>query len=146
MEKIRIGIVGAGNIAANAHMPAYAVCDKAEVVAVADLNLERAQSFAKRFGIPNAYASVEDMLAAEQLDAVDVCTWNNGHAPVTIAAAKHYLQGKGAVRVHGGGFAGTAQAFVPVDMLADFKAQMEAILGEGRCHVLSIRPEGGAVL
>ena len=65
---------------------------------------------------------------------------------VTIAAAKHYLQGKGAVRVHGGGFAGTAQAFVPVDMLADFKAHMEAILGEGRCHVLNIRPEGGAVL
>ena len=65
---------------------------------------------------------------------------------VTIAAAKYYLQGKGAVRVHGGGFAGTAQAFVPVDMLADFKAHMEAILGEGRCHVLSIRPEGGAVL
>lgn len=50
------------------------------------------------------------------------------------------------MRVHGGGFAGTAQAFVPVDMLADFKAHMEAILGEGRCHVLSIRPEGGAVL
>ena len=65
---------------------------------------------------------------------------------VTIAAAKHFLQGKGAVRVHGGGFAGTAQAFVPVEMLADFKAQMEAILGEGRCHVLNIRPEGGAVL
>ena len=63
---------------------------------------------------------------------------------VTIAAAKHYLNGKGAVRVHGGGFAGTAQAFVPVEMLADFKAHMEAILGEGRCHVLSIRPEGGA--
>ena len=65
---------------------------------------------------------------------------------VTIAAAKHFLRGKGAVRVHGGGFAGTVQAFVPVDMLADFKAHMEAILGEGRCHVLSIRPEGGAVL
>ena len=65
---------------------------------------------------------------------------------VTIAAAKHYLNGKGAVRVHGGGFAGTAQAFVPVEMLADFKKNMEAILGEGRCHVLSIRPEGGAVL
>ena len=65
---------------------------------------------------------------------------------VTIAAAKHYLNGKGAVRVHGGGFAGTAQAFVPVEMLADFKAHMEAILGEGRCHVLNIRPEGGAVL
>ena len=65
---------------------------------------------------------------------------------MTIAAAKHYLNGKGAVRVHGGGFAGTVQAFVPVEMLADFKANMEKILGAGRCHVLSIRPEGGAVL
>ena len=65
---------------------------------------------------------------------------------VTIAAAKHLLGGKGAVRVHGGGFAGTVQAFVPVEMLAEFKVGMEAILGEGRCHVLSIRPEGGAVL
>ena len=88
MKKVRIGIVGAGNIATNAHMPAYAACDKAEVVAVADLNLERAEAFAKRFGIPHAYASVEELLANEDIDAVDVCTWNNGHAPVTIAAAK----------------------------------------------------------
>ena len=65
---------------------------------------------------------------------------------VTIAAAKHLLGDKGAVRVHGGGFAGTVQAFVPVEMLDEFKAGMEAILGEGRCHVPSIRPEGGAVL
>lgn len=65
---------------------------------------------------------------------------------VAIAAAKHLLSGKGAVRVHGGGFAGTAQAFVPLDQLDAFKVGMEAILGEGRCHVLSIRPEGGAVL
>ena len=65
---------------------------------------------------------------------------------VTIAAAKHFLRGKGAVRVHGGGFAGTVQAFVPVEELAQFKEQMEAILGADRCHVLSIRPEGGAVL
>ena len=65
---------------------------------------------------------------------------------VTIAAAKHLLGDKGAVRVHGGGFAGTVQAFVPVEMLDEFKSGMEAILGEGRCHVLSIRPEGGAVL
>ena len=65
---------------------------------------------------------------------------------VTIAAAKHLLGDKGAVRVHGGGFAGTVQAFVPVEMLDEFKTGMEAILGEGRCHVLSIRPEGGAVL
>ena len=64
----------------------------------------------------------------------------------TIALCQQLLGGEGAVRVHGGGFAGTVQAFVPVEMLAEFKAGMEAILGEGRCHVLSIRPEGGAVL
>ncbi len=65
---------------------------------------------------------------------------------VTIAAAKHFLHGKGAVRVHGGGFAGTVQAFVPLEELDQFKTNMETILGTGRCHVLSIRPEGGAVL
>ena len=65
---------------------------------------------------------------------------------VTIAAAKHLLAGEGAVRVHGGGFAGTVQAFVPLARLDAFKAGIEAIIGPGRCHVLSIRPEGGAVL
>ena len=65
---------------------------------------------------------------------------------VTIAAAKHFLNGAGAVRVHGGGFAGTVQAFVPLEKLDTFKAEMEAILGAGKCHILSIRPEGGAVL
>ena len=44
------------------------------------------------------------------------------------------------------GFAGTIQAFVPLDMLQSFKSQMEAMLGEGCCHVLSIRPEGGTVI
>lgn len=88
MKKVRIGIVGAGNIATNAHMPAYKVCDQAEIAAVADLNLERAQAFAEKFGIPHAYGSVEEMLANEDIDAVDICTWNCGHAPVAIAAAK----------------------------------------------------------
>ena len=66
--------------------------------------------------------------------------------PKAIAAAKHFLNGAGAVRVHGGGFAGTVQAFVPLEKLDVFKAEMEAILGAGKCHILSIRPEGGAVL
>jgi galactokinase len=62
---------------------------------------------------------------------------------VALALAEHYLQGRGAYRVHGGGFAGTIQAFVPVDMLDAFVAGMDAALGEGACHVLSIRPQGG---
>mgnify|MGYP001858514656 FL=1 len=65
---------------------------------------------------------------------------------VALAAAEQVLGGRGASRVHGGGFAGTIQAFVPLDMLQSFKSQMEAMLGEGCCHVLSIRPEGGTVI
>lgn len=62
---------------------------------------------------------------------------------VALGLCEHYLQGRGAYRVHGGGFAGTVQAFVPVDILEQFKTGIEAALGEGACHVLSIRPEGG---
>ena len=62
---------------------------------------------------------------------------------VTLALCDTLLQGRGAFRVHGGGFAGTVQAFVPRDMLDTFKQGIEKVLGEGSCHVLSIRPEGG---
>ena len=62
---------------------------------------------------------------------------------VTIALCERILEGRGAVRVHGGGFGGTAQAFVPLDMLSKFKETTEAALGQGRCHVVMIRPAGG---
>lgn len=88
MSKLRIGVVGAGNIAVNAHLPAYKECDNVEVVAICDLDADRAKEAAEKFGIPASYGSVEDMLANTELDAVDICTWNNGHAPVCIAAAK----------------------------------------------------------
>ena len=62
---------------------------------------------------------------------------------VALGLAEHYLGGRGAYRVHGGGFAGTIQAFVPYDILDSFVAGMDAALGKGACHVLSIRPQGG---
>lgn len=62
---------------------------------------------------------------------------------VALALCDSLLGGRGAFRVHGGGFAGTVQAFVPLDLLDEFKAKIEAVLGAGACHVLSIRPEGG---
>ena len=65
---------------------------------------------------------------------------------VTLALAEHLLGGRGAVRVHGGGFAGTVQAYVPVAMLESFRTGIDAILGAGSCHVLTIRPVGGAVI
>ena len=62
---------------------------------------------------------------------------------VALALCEHYLNGRGAYRVHGGGFAGTVQAFVPYDILDSFVAGLDGVLGEGACHVLSIRPQGG---
>ena len=69
--------------------------------------------------------------------------WEHQDVAFTLALCDTLLNGRGAYRVHGGGFAGTVQAFVPLDMLAEFKAGIEAVLGEGKCHVLSIRSDGG---
>lgn len=65
---------------------------------------------------------------------------------VALAVAERALAGRGACRVHGGGFAGTIQAFVPLDALESFSAEVEAALGQGSCRALSIRPVGGTVI
>lgn len=62
---------------------------------------------------------------------------------LTLALCDEILGDKGSFRVHGGGFAGTVQAFVPNDMVDEFKSKIESVLGEGMCHILSIRPVGG---
>lgn len=62
---------------------------------------------------------------------------------VALCMSEDILKGKGAWRVHGGGFAGTIQAFVPNDILDEYKTAMESVFGEGNCHVLIIRPVGG---
>ncbi len=65
--------------------------------------------------------------------------------PVSVALAmcQDILGGRGAWRVHGGGFAGTIQAFVPMGLLDEFKTRICAVFGEKSCYVLNIRPEGG---
>lgn len=62
---------------------------------------------------------------------------------VALAMCDLFLCGRGAYRVHGGGFAGTVQAFVPLDMLEQFKANVDTAIGNGKCHVLNIRVQGG---
>ncbi len=62
---------------------------------------------------------------------------------LTLSICEELLNNKGAYRVHGGGFAGTVQAFVPIDMLDEFKTEIESIVGKNSCHILSIRPIGG---
>lgn len=65
---------------------------------------------------------------------------------VALALSEKLLDGQGACRVHGGGFAGTIQAFVPLERLEGFRAGIDAALGAGSCHVVTIRPEGGVLL
>lgn len=63
--------------------------------------------------------------------------------PLAIMMSKRILQDSGAVRVHGGGFAGTIQAFVPALKVKEYSDEMNRIFGEGSCYVLRIRPVGG---
>ena len=62
---------------------------------------------------------------------------------LALALCQRLLGDDGAFRVHGGGFAGTIQAFVPVEKLDAFRAGMEQVFGQGTCHVLSVRQAGG---
>lgn len=85
MKKLRIGMVGAGNIA-NVHLNAYQALDNVEIAAICDINAERLNETADLFNIEKRYATEAEMLANEQLDAADVCVWNCNHAKCTIDA------------------------------------------------------------
>ncbi len=60
-----------------------------------------------------------------------------------LALTEGFLKGRGACRVHGGGFAGTIQCFIPEEMISDYKEMIEKVFGEGSCYILKIRPVGG---
>ena len=62
---------------------------------------------------------------------------------LALALCARLLERDGAWRVHGGGFAGTVQAFVPLGQLEEFRAETESVFGPGTCHVLDVRPAGG---
>lgn len=88
MEKIRVGIVGAGSIG-HCHAAAYKKLPNIELVAVCDIDKERADHFAKYYNIENVYYDHLEMLHNIKLDAVSVCVWNNAHAPVSMNALKN---------------------------------------------------------
>ena len=93
MKKLRIGLVGAGNIA-RTHLAAYKNVENAEIVALCDINPQVLAATAEKFGIARTYTSETEMLATEDLDAVDVCVWNCSHASCSIEAlnaGKHVL-------------------------------------------------------
>ncbi len=85
MDPVRIGVIGVGQIAKH-HLETYSRIEGAKVVAAADINADELGRVAERFGIERTYASFRDLLAQDDIQAVDVCLHNNLHAPVTIAA------------------------------------------------------------
>ena len=83
----------------------------------------------------SSYMYLQNVIPAGRTSQQDVA--------FALGLCQHLLKGQGAYRVHGGGFAGTVQAFVPFDLLEAFRTGIDSVLGEGACHVLSIRPQGG---
>ena len=105
-----------------------------QVAALRNGDFDRFLTLIKESGY-SSYMYLQNVIPAGYVAHQDVA--------VALGLCEYYLQGRGAYRVHGGGFAGTVQAFVPLDMLDGFKQGIENALGEGACHVLSIRPDGG---
>ena len=92
LGKVGIGVIGVG--IGRLHMQGYAECPEAQIVAVCDVNEERARQAAEEFKIPHVFTDYKKMLKLKDIDAVSVCTPNYLHAPITIAAfqaGKHVI-------------------------------------------------------
>ncbi|NHN28263.1 Gfo/Idh/MocA family protein [Paenibacillus agricola] len=93
MPKLKIAVIGAGSIS-EAHLNAYSVHPEVELTAICDLNEARAQEKAERFHAASFYTDYKALLASPEVDAVSICTWNQSHAEIAIAAlaaGKHVL-------------------------------------------------------
>jgi predicted dehydrogenase len=87
LGKLKVAVVGAGFVAQRRHIPAFLRLKKyVSLSAVCDLNHELAKEVAKKFGIPNAYSNLSEMLSKEHPDIVDICTPPGVHAPVAVEA------------------------------------------------------------
>lgn len=79
MNKLKMGIIGAGGIAVSRHIPAYlSLKDKVTIFAVQDVNIERANEIARKYDIPNVYQDYHDLFKV--VDAVTICTPNNNRS------------------------------------------------------------------
>ncbi len=94
MNKLKIAVIGVGNIAQQ-HIKGYLANPNVEIYAFCDINEENLKKNGEKYGITRLYSDEKKMLSElPEIDAVSVCTWNNGHAPCTIMAlnaGKHVL-------------------------------------------------------
>lgn len=93
MKKLKVGIIGAGNIS-KYHIDAYRKNPDVELYALCDINESRLKMMGEKYGVTRLFTDKDEMLKLDELDAVSVCTWNSEHAPCSIAAlnaGKHVL-------------------------------------------------------
>jgi predicted dehydrogenase len=84
-DRIRIGVIGVGQIG-KVHLDNYAKISGAEIVAITDIDEAELNRVAEVYSIPNKYKNFRDLLARDDIQAVDVCLHNNLHMPMTVAA------------------------------------------------------------
>ncbi|NLC68883.1 MAG: Gfo/Idh/MocA family oxidoreductase [Clostridiaceae bacterium] len=92
--KLGIGIIGAGNIAQNAHIPSYLRQKNVEIIGICDMNEARTREVADRYNIKYVAQDFNQLLSIDEIDAVSICTSNDVHHPAAVAAAnagKHIL-------------------------------------------------------
>lgn len=85
MKQVKIGLIGCGSIS-ESHLNAYQANPQVQLFAVCDLNEERAKKAAEKYHVPHVYTDYRDLLANAEVDAISICTWNNSHAEISIAA------------------------------------------------------------
>lgn len=96
MSKLRVAVIGAGSIS-EMHLRSYQNNPDVELYAICDLNEERAKAKAEKYSISRVFTDYKELLTDASIDAVSICTWNNSHAPISIAAVeagKHVLTEK----------------------------------------------------
>ncbi len=102
MSKMKVAVIGCGNIANAAHIPAYMKNDEVEIKYFCDIILERAERCVEKYGCGQAVADYHDFLNDPEIDAVSVCTHNDFHSIITIdflKAGKHVMCEKPAARI-----------------------------------------------
>ncbi|WEG13156.1 Gfo/Idh/MocA family oxidoreductase [Pullulanibacillus sp. KACC 23026] len=93
MKQLNIGVIGAGSIS-DMHLSSYSNNPSVQLMAIADINQERAEQKAEKYGVKTIYTDYQELLENPDIEAVSICTWNNLHAEMAISAleaGKHVL-------------------------------------------------------
>jgi len=93
-KKLRVALIGCGGMGTIGHIPIWASQEDAELVALCDIIVDKAERAAEKFNVPDVYEKYEDIIARDDIDVIDICTPNYLHSIIAVAAlesGKHVL-------------------------------------------------------